>query len=53
MSITTNNGLARRQAAPTPLKVVIPITLRPSQVVSRPPEPNDRHPVLIWDNCCC
>jgi hypothetical protein len=45
MSITTNNGLARRQAAPTPLKDAIPITLRPSQVVSRPPAQS----ILIWD----
>jgi hypothetical protein len=49
MSAKTTNGLARRQAAPTPIQDVIPIPIRPSEAGSDPPEPDDAQSVLIWD----
>ena len=47
MSTKTNNGLARRQIAPTAVKDVIP--LRPSEAVGDPTEPDGAQSVLIWD----
>ena len=49
MSTTTKNGLARRQVAPTPVKEVITLPLRPSEDVGSPPEPDDGQSLLIWD----
>jgi hypothetical protein len=47
--MSTSTGLARRQVAPTPIKGVIPITVRPSGEAGDPSGPDDAQSVLIWD----
>jgi hypothetical protein len=49
MSTMSKNGLARRQAAPTPVQDVILISVRPSETVGDPQEPDNSQPLFIWD----
>jgi hypothetical protein len=49
MSNTMRNGLARREAAPTPVEDVIPISGRASDAADGRSDPEEAQPLLIFD----